>query len=407
MDGLASFAYVAYDASGKEKKGNVEADDRDRAMSILKKDGLLVSSINEASVLQKDMSFSFVKKTTPRDLSVFCRQFVSIINAGVTIIDALSMLAEQTENKSMAAAIKDVEMNIRKGETLSRSMKMHPKIFPPLLVNMVAAGEASGSLETSLERMAVQFEKDNMIRSMVKKALVYPVIVILVSIAVVIIMLTFVVPSFMSMFADMDIEMPKITLAVIAASDWMQKYWYIAVIVIGAVAAGFMYFKKTPTGEALISWIGLKIPVFANFTTKSSASRFARTLSTLMYAGIPMLDALDITANAMSNVFFRRALKEAKEEVKKGVPVSQPIMRSGVFPSMVHHMLRIGEETGDMGAMMEKLADYYEEEVAAATEQLMAAMEPMIIIFLAGTCGVIIGAVMAPMVTMYTALENL
>lgn len=404
---MASFSYVAYDVSGKEKKGSIEAEDQNRATAMLKKDGLIVSHISEQSMMTKDISFSIAKKVKPRDLSVFCRQFVSIINAGVTITDALSMLGEQTENPSMAAAIKDVESNIRKGETLSRSMRMHPKVFPALLVNMVAAGEASGSLEVSLERMAIQYEKDSKIQGMVKKAMVYPIIVIVVAIVVVIVMLTFVVPTFMSMFEDMDIEMPKITLAVMAASNWMQKYWYLLIGIIAVLVVGFGYFKKTPTGEGLIGWLGMKIPIISNFTIKSAASRFARTMSTLMYAGIPMIEALDITANSMSNIFFKRLLREAKDSVRQGIPVSTPIIKSGLFPSMVGHMVKIGEETGDLGAMLEKLADYYDEEVEAATQQLMAALEPMIIILLAGVCGTIVGAVMAPMAAMYTGLENL
>ena len=224
---MASFAYVAYDATGKEKRGNIEADDQNRAASTLKKDGLIVAKITEQNAMNKDVDLSsiFKKKISPRDLSVFCRQFVSIINAGVTITDALVMLGDQTENPTMRGAIKDVESNIRKGETLSRAMRMRSDVFPTLLANMVAAGEASGSLEVSLERMAIQYEKDAAIKSMIKKAMVYPIIVVIVAIIVVIVMLTWIVPMFMSMFADMDIEMPKITLAVMAASDWMKGHW--------------------------------------------------------------------------------------------------------------------------------------------------------------------------------------
>ena len=406
---MASYAYVAYDATGKEKRGSVEADDQGRAASMLKKDGLIVAKITEQNAMNKevDLSSIFKKKIKPRDLSVFCRQFVSIINAGVTITDALVMLGDQTENPTMRGAIKDVEQNIRKGETLSRAMKMRSDVFPNLLSNMVAAGEASGSLEVSLERMAIQYEKDAAIKAMVKKAMVYPIIVVIVAIIVVIVMLTWIVPMFMSMFADMDIEMPKITLAVMAASDWMKGHWYIVVLVIALIAVGIGVFKRSATGQRVFGFLALKIPLISNFTVKSAAAQFSRTMSTLMYSGISMVDALDITGNNLTNVYFKDLIKETKDAVKQGVPISQPIMRSGLFPSMVGHMMKIGEETGDMGAMLEKVADYFDEEVEAATQQLLAALEPMIIILLAGVVGVIIGAVMAPMAAMYAGLDAL
>ena len=406
---MASYAYVAYDATGKEKRGSVEADDQGRAASMLKKEGLIVAKITEQNAMNKevDLSSIFKKKIKPRDLSVFCRQFVSIINAGVTITDALVMLGDQTENPTMRGAIKDVEQNIRKGETLSRAMKMRSDVFPNLLSNMVAAGEASGSLEVSLERMAIQYEKDAAIKAMVKKAMVYPIIVVIVAIIVVIVMLTWIVPMFMSMFADMDIEMPKITLAVMAASDWMKGHWYIVVLVIALIAVGIGVFKRSATGQRVFGFLALKIPLISNFTVKSAAAQFSRTMSTLMYSGISMVDALDITGNNLTNVYFKDLIKETKDAVKQGVPISQPIMRSGLFPSMVGHMMKIGEETGDMGAMLEKVADYFDEEVEAATQQLLAALEPMIIILLAGVVGVIIGAVMAPMAAMYEGLDAL
>ena len=404
---MGSFSYVAIDKMGKEKKGSVEADDKERALAAVKNLGLTPVSVTPQSFLTKDINISVSKGTTVRERSLFCRQFTSILRAGVTIIDALGMLSEQTENKGFSKAIKEVQVSIQKGETLGNSMRKCPEYFPPMLVNLVDAGEASGSLDTSLERMAIQFEKDAKLQGMIKKALVYPTVVCFVAIAVVILMLAYVVPTFMEMFADLDIEMPKLTVMVMAASDWVQANLLLIIAIIVAAVIGIKYFSQTRRGKAVLGYLGVKIPAISNFTVKTSASRLARTLSTLLYSGIPLVDALEITAHTMDNILFEESLLEAKEEVLKGVPLSEPLKTSGLFPPMVVHMVKIGEDTGDMEAMLEKMADYYDEEVELATQSMMAALEPMIILVLAVIVGVLVGAVVAPMMSLYTGLENL
>lgn len=406
---MASFAYVAVDARGKQVKASIEADNQMKASDMLKKDGLTIIELKEQSALNKEISVGslFKKKVKVRDLSLFCRQFVSLHRAGVTIIESMRMLTEQTENPALREALQEASTNVQKGETLANSMRARPDIFPNLLVHMVSAGEASGSLDIAFERMAVQFEKSDKINSMIKKAMVYPIMVLVVAVVVVIVMLTFVVPTFMSMFADMDIDMPKITLAVIAASDFMQQYWYIVVGVIVAFVFFFRWFKQTPTGEGLINKAAIKAPLFGDLTVKSSSAKFARNLSTMLAAGISMPDAVQIVADTMNNVFYRECMLNAKNDVMQGVPLSQPLEKSGLFPPMVYHMTRIGEETGNIEDMLDTMANYYEEEVEMATQSLMAALEPVIIIILAGVCGVIIGSVMAPMAAMYEGLDSL
>lgn len=404
---MASFAYIAIDKMGKEKKGAVEAEDKGKALAAVKAQGLTPISVTPQSFLQKDINISISKGVTIREKSLFCRQFVSILRAGVTIIDALGMLAEQTENKGFASAIREVQVNIQKGETLGNSMRKLPEYFPPMLVNLVDAGEASGSLDVSLERMAIQFEKDAKLKGLIKKALVYPAVVCVVAVAVVILMLAYVVPTFMEMFADLDIEMPKLTVMVMAASDFVKSNLLWILIALVALVIGIKFFIQTKRGKAVFGYIGVKFPALANFTVKTSSSRLARTLSTLLYSGIPLVDALEITAHTMSNILFEEALMQAKEEVLKGVPLSEPLKNSGLFPPMVVHMVKIGEDTGDMEAMLEKMADYYDEEVELATQSLMAALEPMIIVVLAVIVGVLVGAVVAPMLSLYTGLENL
>ncbi len=403
---MPGYSYEVVDQSGKTKKGSIEADSREKAMAALKADGYIPVSIVEQTLLTKDINLDIGGKPKARDYSVFCRQFVSMTQAGVTLIDALNMLSEQTENKKLTTAIKEIQTSVEKGESLTNSMKAQ-KFLPSLLCSMVEAGEASGSLDTALDRMATHFEKDARIKSMVKKAAIYPVIVCIVAIVVVIIMLTTVIPSFTDMFADMDMELPAITKGVMAMSDFMVARWYIIVAVIVALVILFKWFKSTLTGEYLFAKIGLHLPLFGALTTKTASARFARTLSTLLAAGISLVDGVEITANIMDNRLIADALHDCKEEIVQGVPLSTPLQKCGMFPPMVYHMAKIGEESGDLEGLMEKLADYYEEEVEMATQALMAAMEPLIIIVLAGVVGTLIGAVMAPMAQMYSGLDSL
>ncbi|MBQ6661146.1 MAG: type II secretion system F family protein [Lachnospiraceae bacterium] len=403
---MATYQYRAVDKYGREKKGSIEATTPDRAASMLKGEGLLPVKVTEQSIFQKDINLGG-SKVSNRELAVFCRQFVSIINAGVPIIDALGMMEEQTENKQFKKAIGEVRTSVAKGETLGNSMRARTDVFPSMLINMVDAGEASGSIDVSLDRMATQFEKDAYLSGLVKKAMVYPIVVLCVAIGVCIVLLVKVVPTFMEMFEDMDIDMPGITTFVMNASDWLKRNWFIALAVILVIAIGIKIFMSSRTGTIFFATLAIKLPAIKNFTIKSSSSRLARTLSTLTASGISMIDSLDITAKTMSNYLFREAVFECKEEVKKGVPLSEPLKRCGLFPPMVIHMTKIGEETGDLEAMLTKMADYYDEEVEAATQALMAALEPMIILFMAGVCGVIIGAVIAPMGALYDGLDNL
>ncbi len=403
---MPSFSYEAIDKAGKTKKGSLEADTKEKALAVLKSEGRVPLNVTEQTALTKDISFDFGGKPKARDYSVFCRQFVSMTQAGVTLIDALNMLGEQTENKKLAKSIKEIQIGVEKGESLTNSMK-EQKFLPSLLCSMVEAGEASGSLDTALDRMAVHFEKDAKVKALVKKAAIYPVIVCIVAVVVVVVMLTTVIPSFTSMFADMDMELPKITQAVVALSDFMMERWYVVIAVIAAAVLLLKWFRSTKTGEYLFAKLGIKLPLFGALTIKTASARFARTTSTLLAAGLSLVDAVEITANIMDNKLIKDALHGCREEIIQGVPLSAPLQQCGIFPPMVYHMTRIGEESGDLEGLLEKLADYYEEEVEMATQSLMAAMEPLIIIVLAGIVGVLIGSVMAPMASMYTGLDNL
>ena len=403
-----TFSYVILSKAGKEVKGTIEADSQQQAAQKLKGEGNTLISLTEANALSKEVEVGiFKKKPKPRDMAVFCRQFVSIVNAGVPVTSALEMLGQQTENKMLAAAALDCKLQIEKGTSLAEAMRDHPDVFPSLFITLVEAGEASGSLDVSFNRMGTQFEKDAKIKGLIKKSAIYPIVVTVVAVAVVVIMLTFVVPQFESMLVELGSDLPLLTKIVVAASEFLIARWYIVLAIVLVLVIGILRYRKTEGGGRLFGRIGIKAPLIGQLTVKSASARMARTLSTLLGAGIPMIEALDIVAQTMGNIHFREALLDAKDDVAMGDALSLSIERCGLFPPMVHHMIHIGEETGDLEEMLTKLAEYYEEEVEMTTQQVMAAVEPLIIVVLALIVGVIVGAVMLPMMNMYSALDSL
>lgn len=400
---MAQFSYEAVGLDGKIKKGNIESDSLEKARSLLRNDGLTVVKIGEASVLNRDININIgKKKLKPRDLSVFCRQFLSILKAGVSMISALEMLTDQTENKKLKQGLKSVKDNVEKGDTLSVAMKKQDGLFPPILLNMIAAGESSGSLEVSLERMSVHFEKDARIKGMVKKAFMYPIVLIFVMIAVVVVMLTFVIPQFKSMFDDIGSDLPGFTKAALALSDSLQNTWYIWLIGIAVLILAYKLYVSTPNGSRVVAALKLKIPVFGSLSVKTACARFSRTLSTLMASGMPLIDSINICAKVLDNVLYKDALVETSRQVERGVSLTTPLEKSGLFPSMVIHMISIGEETGSMEEMLTNVADYYDEEVEMTTQQATALMEPIIIVMMALVVCALIAVIYGPMVQLYS-----
>lgn len=402
---MPGFTYVAVDKKGKEKKGNIEADTREKVIDILKNDGLIPVSVKEQGALNKEIDFSIGKKVKPRDLSVFCRQFVSITQAGVPMKEALQMLSEQTENKWLKRAISEVLLSVEKGNTLADSMRGQSDIFPPMLINMVEAGENSGSLEMAFTRMAVQFEKEAKLKATIRKATIYPIILVIAAIGVVAVMLLFVIPIFIDMFADLDVEMPGITMWVMNTSKWMTEHWYMILALIILVIVAYKMIYKTEQGRLAIDKV--KMPLFGKLTVKTACAQFARTMSTLLSSGISTIDALETVSKIVNNIHYTNALLKAREEVMKGIPLSEPLTASKIFPPMVCHMTGIGEETGNIEDMLEKLADYYDEEVEMTTQSVLAAMEPLIIVFMAVVVGTLVVAVVSPIGAMYSGLDNL
>lgn len=399
---MAQYNYRAMDRSGKAKKGTVEAVSEDKAKEKLKAEGYIVQEIKEQGAGKKGGG----RKVKDKDLAVFCKQFVAILNAGVTVITALEMMAEQMENKTLQRGLREAQTYVQKGGTLADAFKLNPKIFPPILVNMVAAGEMSGNLEVSFERLTTHFENANKLQSKVRGAMTYPCVILVVVIAVVIVLLVGVIPQFDQMFQDMGSELPVVTQMLVNFSKFLQHKWYIVVLVVVVVIVALRMFGKTEAGSLLYAKMAIKAPVFGNLTVKSAAATFSRTLSTLLASGIPLIDAIEQVAKMIKNRIIREGLLDAKVQVAKGVPLSKPIRDMEIFPAMLPQMIKIGEETGNIEDMVDKVAEYYEMEVNEATDALTAMMEPMIIVIMGLVVGGIVLAIYSPMLSMYDAVDN-
>ncbi len=401
---MASYKYEVVGADGKPKTGTIEAVNMEVASAELKSGGNTIVSITRANAFNKDLEIHIGKAVSVREMSVFCRQFESVLNAGVTVVEALDMLSEQTENKPFANAIAEVRDSVQRGETLAVAMAEHPKIFPNLMVQMVAAGESSGGLDKAFSRVGSQFEKEAHLKGLIIKSAIYPVILILVIIVVVAIMMIKIVPTFTEQFDEVGGKLPGITLAVMGVSDFFVHSWYFIVAIIAGIAIFIHAWKKTESGAHILGKFILKVPLVGPLSIKTASSRMTRTLSTLMGSGVQLVDALGLVTEMMGNAVVKQALKDATEEVSRGIPLSKPLADSGVFPPMVYHMIEIGEETGNMEDMLDKVAAYYDEEVESATEALLAAMEPLIIIVMAVIVVPIVLAIMMPMYSLYDSI---
>ncbi len=404
---MAKYKYLVTDKYGKERRGTLESSSEDSAIAKLKGDGSVVLEIKETKSLD-DASWNIqignpVKK---KDITIFCKQFYSILTAGVTVIDGLRMIQDQTDNKHLRKALYNVQISVEKGDSLASAMEMEGKIFPELLIHMVAAGEATGNLEVAFDRVCKQFDKDMKLTSMVRSAMIYPVMVLLVAVIVVIILMVYVIPNFQQAFDDMGEELPMITQIVINCSDFMASN--IIPIVLGLVAfiILLMIAKGTEPGKKFTSVMALKLPMVKDFSVKNAAAKFSITMSTLIVSGVPLVEALDIVSGVITNRVIRQAVKGCREEVMQGIPMSEPLAASGVFPPMVHHMVKIGEETGTTEDMLDKIAEYYEAEVEDATRALTTIMEPIIIILLALIVGTVVGSIMMPMLGIYNSAGN-
>lgn len=390
------FKYRAIAKNGQTVEGVFEAASESDVISMIKANSYMPLQV-ERDVGEEAKFELFKAKVKKKDLAVFCRQFFTMIDAGLGIVKCLDILEVQTENKTLQVTISRVNEDVQTGLTLSEAMKKHPLIFPTILTNMVEAGEVSGNLDAILERMAVHFEKENKIENKIKGSAIYPAALMFVSIAVVIFMLVFVLPTFTSMFEGSDTPLPWPTKFLLDLSDSLKTYWYIYLGVVGLIVFGLISFKRTEEGTRFFDDMKLRLPVIKGVTAKIITSRFTRTLSTLMDSGIPLIKSMEVVSKVVNNLTIQDRITASIEQIRKGIPLSRAIKDVGVFPPMVDSMIKIGEESGSLDDILSKTADFYDEEVEVALHKMTTLLEPIMIVGMALVIGFIVIAMYLPM----------
>lgn len=398
---MALFEYQVKTAAGRPIKGKLTASDKPAAMEELRKRNLTVFSLVErkTSILQMDLYIGNPVKTI--HFIIYCRQFATLIRAGVSIVEATRILAEQTESKPLRKALQDVNSSLMRGISFSQAVQDHKKIFPPLFVSMIRAGEESGNMEGTLDRLAMFFEKQHTTTEKIKSALTYPITVGVMAIAAVVYLLWAIVPQFVTMFESMDAELPAITRMVMALSESIQGQWYFWILGILLVVAAYQVAKRTEKGAYALDYAKLKVPVFGKLNQKGSIAQFTRTFSSLYASSVPILQSLAIVEEVAGNKVIGKYIRSAGDSLRQGKPLSEPLKQAWVFPPLVTQMIAIGEETGALDTMLSKVADFYEMDVENTVDRLKSLLEPLLIAFLAGVVGIVVASIMLPMFSLY------
>jgi type IV pilus assembly protein PilC len=395
---MPTFAYEGRTADGQTKKGKIDAVDVNAARNQLKRQNINPTSVSEA---KGGIELSFMKqKVTTRDLVIFTRQFATMIDSGLPLVQCLDIQSKQAENETFRGELSVIKDSVESGSTFADALKRFPGTFDELYQNMIAAGEVGGILDTILNRLAVYLEKAETLKRQIKGALMYPVITIVVAGAVVAVLLLFVVPSFEEMFADMGAGLPALTQMVIDMSKWMQANWWIVGISIFTFVWSLKTFYKTEKGNVILDGIMLKLPVFGDLLTKVAVARFCRTLGTMLSAGVSILEALDICGRTSGNKVIEGAIGKVRQGISEGRNISEPLAEAKVFPDMVVQMISVGEATGALDVMLNKVADFYEDEVDQAVEAMTSLLEPLIMVFLGIVIGGLVIAMYLPIFTM-------
>ncbi|MBW3603420.1 MAG: type II secretion system F family protein [Actinobacteria bacterium] len=407
MATATTFKYVVRDRAGKTQTGTLEAADQ-RAVGVkLREMGYAPVSITQRqqSALQQDLSIpGFGGKVGLKDLAVFSRQFATMINSGLSLIRALNILTEQTDNKRLAKILGEIRTEIEAGKGLSETLAEHEE-FPKLFVAMVKAGEVAGMLDVVLQRVAVTLEKDLELRRKIKSAMTYPVVVLIMAVLLTIVMLIFIVPVFVGMFESLGGTLPLATRILLALSFVVRKLWYV-VVILGILGwQAFVYGRKQPAIRRQLDVVKLKLPVFGNLFQKIALSRFTRNFGSLLRAGVPILSALEITSETVNNAVIAEAIDDVQAAVREGESVARPLGSHAVFPPMVVQMMAVGEETGAMDEMLMKISDFYDDEVTALTESLTALLEPLLIGLLGGIVGAMVIALYMPMFKIFELIQ--
>jgi type IV pilus assembly protein PilC len=398
------FQYTARTLKGELQSGEVDLPSRDDVIAHLRKNRMVVVQVRPAPK-QLKLSLKIGGGVKTRDVVIMTRQFATMINAGLPLVQALGILADQTENKVLANVTRQVVYDVESGHTLADALRKHPKAFSDLFVNMVAAGEAGGILDTILLRLAQFLEKNDAIIRKVKGAMVYPVVIMSVAAIAICVLLIFVIPTFQSMFASVNLELPLPTRIVIGLSNVLKHYWWAMGGALGLTAFGITRYYKTAPGKLQIDTILLHIPVLGDVIRKSAVSRFTRTLGTLISSGVSILDGLEITARTAGNQVIHNAVMASRASIAGGETIAAPLQKSKVFPAMVISMIAVGEQTGGLDEMLSKIADFYDEEVDAAVSTLLSLMEPIMIVVLGVIVGGMVVAMYLPIFDMVNAVQ--
>jgi type IV pilus assembly protein PilC len=396
---MPAFTYTARAINGDLKSATIEAPNRDEVIKQLRQMKLNVMKIDEGGAVKKKR----LGRIKMRDIVIFTRQFSTMINSGLPLVQALDILAQQSENPALKDVTRQVVFDVESGNTVADALRKHPRAFTELYVNMVAAGEAGGILDTILMRLAVFMEKNDALVRKVKGAMIYPGVIMSVAAIAITVLLVFVIPTFQSMFASANIALPLPTRIVIGASKFLKGYWYVLIAVVVATVFMLRRYYATPGGKLVIDRTLLRLPVLGDVLRKSAVSRFTRTLGTLISSGVSILDGLEITAKTSGNRVIQDAIMESRASIAGGETIAAPLKKSAVFPPMVISMIAVGEQTGGLDEMLTKIADFYDEEVDAAVGGLLALMEPVMIVFLGVVVGGMVVAMYLPIFDMVNA----
>jgi type IV pilus assembly protein PilC len=393
---MARFKYSGRDRT-KKRSGTITAGSKREALAKLREEGIRTTNIFEVpeTLLTKEINIGNPIKL--QHLVIYLRQFATLLKAGVSIVESTNILARQTESKALRKALLDIEAELREGNQLSQASAKHDKIFSPMYINMVKAGEAGGNMDETLERLADHYEKQHITRQKVVAALTYPAVIGLIAIGVVIFLLVSVVPTFVGMFADFGGELPGITKFVLGASEFMQGFWWMILLFFLAIVISFSFAKKNKKSKYYLDYAILRMPIFGKLMQKAVLARMTRTLSSLFTSSVPILQALSIVENVVENEVVSRVVRESRDSLEIGQSMTGPMKNHWAFPPLVTQMISIGEETGSLDGMLGKVAEFYEKEVETSTDQLKSLIEPIMIVILAGLVGTIVTSIMIPM----------
>lgn len=399
---MPTFAYTFRDAMGTVRSGTSEAESAEILRKRLQEQGFTVTEVRQIRAQRPGGGWGRVKLS---DLAIFCRQFSTMQDAGVSIVRSLDVLGQQTQSPKLRRIIMDIQAEVEAGQTLSKAMSKYPNVFSNLFIGLIRAGEVGGVLEESLQRLASFLEADVALRRKVRAAMTYPTIVVIAALAIVIGLVTFILPKFFDVFKDLGIkEFPVMTQMLMDFSNFLTSRWYVMIAIVILVVIAFRMFVRTRIGRRLYDRLKLKLPVFGPLNHKIALARFSRTLSTLLSSGVPILQALETVAGTVANEIIAEAVMEARARIREGDRIGPPLEKSGMFPPMVVHMISIGEESGALDQMLSKVADFYESEVESTLQSLTSAIEPVLIVLLGGMVGFIVISLLLPLIT---AVQNL